>query len=302
MTNRLHLYTFLLVFCLSFVLPGYPENTLDIPATLSNALAEIRVFNFSDAYNAYAQVRAATEEGSETWQEATFCLAVCAQQRTPLQQSSIDEAEALYNEILEKTPNSKYAPRATMNIGRVYELSDFHEDPVDLEKARAYYENVIERWPHERIASEAALRVAASYIQTYEDDNVAKGIAFLEKWLEDHPDDPLVALMWQYLGKMYLYPVENYAKSFECYERADSFGILTKTQRGNIYWNMAKIAEEQLTNRTAAVKYYTKIITDEPTSGKAYESQIALRRLGAPVPEISIFTRAISTNTPRAKE
>ncbi len=296
MTHTHVTYIFLPIFTLFTVVCSRAEDTLETRTLLSNALAEIRVFNFADAYKKYAQLRISAEAGSETWQEATFCQAVTAQQRSPVQKASIIEAEELYKSILEKTPDSKYAPRATMNIGRIYELNDFYDDVVDLEKARAYYEKVIEQWPEKRIASEAALRVAASYLQTYESNKVVKGIAFLEEWLFQHPDDPLASLMWQYAGKTYMYPLKNYAKSFECYKHADKYGILTKTQRGNIYWNMAKMAEEELNDRDSAVTYYTKIITDEPTSGKAYESQLALRRLGASVPEITIFSGVESTN------
>ena len=86
-----------------------------------------------------------------------------------------------------------------------------------------------------------------------------------------------------------MYPVENYEQAVRSYMMADDLGILTKSTRGMIYWNIAQMAENQMSNRNIAVQYYTKIITDEPTSGKAYEAQVALRRLGAPVPEITIF-------------
>jgi len=46
------------------------------------------------------------------------------------------------------------------------------------------------------------------------------------------------------------------------------------------------------------VQYYTKIVVETPNSGKAYEAQLALKRLNsehpelkAPIPDIDIFRK-----------
>jgi hypothetical protein len=56
-----------------------------------------------------------------------------------------------------------------------------------------------------------------------------------------------------------------------------------------VWWRIARIAEEHLKDRDTAIAYYTKICVDAQTSGRAFEAQIALHRLGAPVPELTAF-------------
>ena len=66
--------------------------------------------------------------------------------------------------LLEKTPASRFAPRATLNLGRIYELRDFAGDQINLGLAIRYYQNVIDQWPDKPIASEAVLRLGSAYI------------------------------------------------------------------------------------------------------------------------------------------
>ena len=176
-----------------------------------------------------------------------------------------------------------------LNLGRIEELSDYYQDYVDLVAARTWYQKVADKYPGQLIASEATLRIASTYIQTYEDDQILKGIDILKKWLAEYPQDELASAMWQYLGDTYFYPIEDYAKSLSCYRNAEQIGFIEKYRRGQVYWRMAVMADRFLNDREAAVEYYTKIITVAPTSGKAYESQLALERLGAPVPRIEIL-------------
>jgi len=105
--------------------------------------------------------------------------------------------------------------------------------------------------------------------------------------------------MWQYLGDTYFYPLDKYAESLSCYRKAEKIGFIEKYRRGPVYWRMAAMADRFLNDRQAAIEYYTKIITVVPTSGKAYESQLALERLGAAVPKIEIFENLIPDSDDR---
>ena len=256
---------------------------------LATAVGEVALFNFKKGYELSRAVLEETVAPSPEWQQATFLAAVCAQQVSPPTRAMIEEAGRLYRLLLEKTPDSKYAPRTMMNLGRIEELSDYYEDEVDLAAARHWYEKVVEGWPDRPVAGEATLRIAATHIQTYDDEQVRTGAALLETWLAAHPDDPLASAMWQYLGDTYFFPLASYRQSLECYARADGIGFLEKGREGPVYWRMAAMADRHLADREEAVKYYTRIIERTPTSGKAYEAQLALARLGAPVPEIRIF-------------
>lgn len=260
-----------------------------VPNQLVTAAAEAALFNFNKGYELSRAVLTGAAAPSSTWQQATFLAAVCAQQMSPPTRAMIEEAARLCRSLLDKAPASKYVGRAMMNLGRIEELSDYYGDQVDLAAARRCYERVLERWPDSAIAGEALLRIAATHIQTYDDEEVRKGVALLQDWLAEHPDDALASAMWQYLGDTYFFPLASYRRSLECYARADDIGFLEKGRQGPVYWRMAVMADRHLGDREEAAKYYTKIITETPTSGKAYEAQLALARLGAAVPEIRIF-------------
>jgi len=253
---------------------------------------EIGYVNFERARGFFRKAVAVAAEGSPVWQQAVFGQAVCAQHISPPTKASIDEAVSLYKMLLEKTPDSPLAARTMMNLGRIAELRDYGGDTPDLEAAREWYIRVRDRFMNEPIAGEATLRIAATYIQTYEPEQVRKGVEILHAWLADHPKDELASAMWQYLADTYFYPLRDYRRSVECYEKADAIGWTDVANKGPIYWRVANLADRFLNDRATAIKYYTKIIRETPNSGKAYESQLALRRLGVPeeqIPRITIL-------------
>ena len=256
---------------------------------LLQAAEEVAVFDFARGYEVFAEAMTESERGSDVWQAAVLGKAICRQQVSPVTRAAVEEAASLYQELLQVSADSAHAARALMNLGRIAELSDYNNDQMDLVKARSRYQQVVDRWPTAEIAGEATLRIASTYIQTYRKEEVLQGITLLEKWLADHPDDVLASAMWHYLGDTYMYPLEDYKSSLDCYERADNLGLLEKGREGPVYWRMAVLADRMLQDRARAVRYYTKIVEVVPTSGKAYEAQLALKRLGAPVPEIHIF-------------
>jgi tetratricopeptide (TPR) repeat protein len=259
-------------------------------ALLRSALEEISHFNFDGAYASFIQVQRNTLVGSDEWQEATFGAATCAQQTLPPSQAKAQEARELYQLLLEKSPQSKYAPRTMMNLGRLAELRDYFGDAVDPSRARQWYQQVVERWPDDPIAGEATLRIAATYIQTYDIEQVRVGIALLESWLVKHPRDPLAGGMWSYLADMNFLPMQNYARSIECYRQADRFRFADRNRQGQVYWRAAVNADRYLNDRDTAVHFYTKLIADVPNSGMGYAAQVALKRLGAAVPEIQLYS------------
>jgi tetratricopeptide (TPR) repeat protein len=263
---------------------------------LSEAAQETAYLNFERAYTLYSGVRASSTEGSAAWQEAVYGQAISAQQITPGSAGRINEATQLYTLLLDKTPDSKFAPRATMNLGRILELSDYYGDGIDLEGARGWYAKAAERWANDPIASEATLRIAGTYIQTFKTEQVHQGIDLLESWLKAHPNDPLASAMLQYAGDTYYYPLRQYDKALACYVKVDELGWMDDSNKGASYWRMARLADRFVHDRELAIRYYTKIITDTPTSGKAYESQEALKRLGvADPPAIMIRSRSPAT-------
>jgi tetratricopeptide (TPR) repeat protein len=169
------------------------------------------------------------------------------------------------------------------------ELRDYYEDPVDLDAARHWYQRVIDDWPDLPIAGEATLRLAATFVQTYDPAQVRHGVELVETWLATREDEPLAAGMWQYLGDTYFYPLADHETSLRCYRKAEAIGFLDSNNVGTLCWRMAILAERFLEDRDRAVEYYGKVIRSGAASGKGYQAQLALERLGAPVPELRLF-------------
>ena len=236
------------------------------------------------------------QNGSAAWRKAAYGKAVCAQQITPAKKRLIDEAQVLFETLLEKYPDSRFAPRAMLNLGRICELRDYAGDKRDLAKARALYSDVVRKWPDKPIASEATLRLAAAYAQTYEVKTAEKGVAVLEKWLAAHPDEPLAPAMYQCLGNTYRFPLKNYAKAVHNYVKADEIGLFSKGWITLYYWRIAVIADRYAASekingesgREVAIRYYGKIISDYPYSGKSFESWLALKRMKADIPDVRV--------------
>ena len=282
-----------------FAAAGPARAADDDDRKLRAAVQEAAFYNLERAEELFREVMDGSPPGSDRWAQAAFGAATARQHRLPLKAANAQEALRLFRDLAAKAPQSKYAPRATYNAGRILEQVDEFGDPQDLEGARAEYQTVLDEWPTDLIASEAAMRIAGTYVQTFDEPRVRRGVRVLEDWLVAHPDDRLASTMWQYLAETYFFPLQDYARSVQCYEKVDAIGWVDKGNQGPDYWRIAQMAERYLNDRATAVKYYTKIVIETPTSGKAYESQRALERLGAPEPEVALF-KALEGAAPTA--
>lgn len=281
--RRLLLAAILSIFC-GFL--GAVERTID--EALQLATQGLSQFSFDvPQQKLFREVRSRAAPGSPQWQQATYGLAVCKQFQTPNQAES-EMAEALFRELLSTSPDSRFAPRAVLSLGRIAELPDYHQDVIRLDEARTRYREVISRWNDQPIAGEAAFRLAASYTQTGKADDSRQGIAVLHEWLTSHPSDPLAPSMWQWLGEVHFLHLQEPALALDCYLKADALGLQWTSREGILWWRMAKLAE-QVQRRDVAIVYYTKICTKAQTSGRAFESQLALGRLGVQPPELTAF-------------
>lgn len=254
---------------------------------LKDAATEVSYLSFDRALPLFQQAGKLAAPGSPQAEQALFGQAVCLQQITPAAADRIGEASAVYRKLAEKP--GPLAAQSMMALGRIAELVDYLGDAPDRPAARQWYEKAREASGDSgELADEATLRIAATYIQEMDSDSVKKGISILTDWLAKHPKNPLASAMWQYAANTYLYPLNDYGQALECYMKADALGLMEKGREGPVYWRMANLAD-RLGRNDIAITYYTKIIEKTPTSGKAYESQLALKRLGAPVPQIKLF-------------
>ncbi|MGF1632914.1 MAG: tetratricopeptide repeat protein [Phycisphaerae bacterium] len=278
---------------------GAEDEEAELAAELQAAAAEASRFSFEEAYNAFGRVMQEATPGSEIWREAAFGRAISAQHRLPPGAGLIAEAERLFGEIIESAPQSPLAARSMLTLGRIRELRDYPGDEIDLPAAIGWYEKVLATYPELPIRHEATVRLAGAYIQQFEDESaVRKGIGILEAYLAAYPTtdvNPLAGLMWQYLGDSYFSRLGDEPAALEAYLKAVDVGLIDIVQAGKIYWRTAVLAE-RAGRPEVAIAFYQRIITETPRSGRAYESQLALKRLreetddpSIAIPEIKLF-------------
>lgn len=274
------------------LLPGSAHATS--PDDLSLARQAVVELDWRQVQRRYEPIRASASVGDAAWLESTYCLALAQHHVQPPDATTIGSARSLYQEVIDRAPQSRWAARAMLNIGRIEELRDYPTDVVDLDAARSHYERVVALFPKDPIAGEATLRAAATLVMAYDAPEYAKvrqGVALLERWLQQYPDEPLASVMWQYAGDSYFRPLADYANALRCYEEVDRLGWVDRGNQGPWYWRCALLAERELNLPDVAAKYYAKIIVETPNSGKAYEAMEALRRMGRPVPSSPMFER-----------
>ncbi len=284
---------------------------------------EYSYFNFDGAYAYHDAAVNMLEEGSDDWQHAIFARANAAYQINPPDEAYIQQAKADWEKLIEVAPEGPYAARSMLNLGRLAELRDYRYDNFGLqgenfagegtenlgkpmvEVAREYYQAVLDRFPGTDYASEAVLRIAGTYIQTYDKEQVKQGIELLEAWLKENPQDPFASVMWQYLGDTWYDQFENYEDpddyshfipAIDAYLQADApeiGNLIQKGREGPVYWRMAIMSHRIWLNadtlqniegfrskdfyRNVAVEYYTRMIKRVPKFGKGYRAWLRLK-------------------------
>ncbi len=266
---------------------GAAEQT--VAELLAKASTGLTQFTFDWPQPLFREALGRATPGSEEWTQAAFGLATCRLYVNPVTVEGVTEATTLFEQILAKAPTSRFAPNACMTLGRIAEQPDFYQDPADLSAARLRYQEVMNKWPDLPMAGEAALRLAGTYATTNTPADGKLAIATLLDWLKVHPEDPLAAAMYQFMGDTTYLRLSDKAGSLPFYLKADELGLPSRTKAWKIHWRIAQTAEREANNVPLAIRYYTRICNDSQTSGKAFEAQLALARLGAPVPDLTAF-------------
>ncbi|MEM9419367.1 MAG: hypothetical protein AAGA25_10010 [Planctomycetota bacterium] len=283
----------LLVTTLLFFLiqsPSQSQENESLNLLLEEASKELTYFNFDLAYKLYGKaVSEADAPGSDTWLQVRFGLALAAQHRSPATRALIDEAIENYQSIADQSPDSPFAARSVLNLGRIDEIRDYLGDEIDLEGAREHYRQVFENWPDQDIADQAALFYATTYFQDFKDlDGVNTGLEFLEGWITSRDDRAGASMIWEVMGQVRYHHLRDYAGAVRCFIKADDLGLTDPNGAGILYWQIGQTAQQQLNDLPTAIHYYKKIITDAPRSGRAFNAQLALEDLQAKQPGLNI--------------
>lgn len=263
------------------------KDTLTV--AFKQATEELVCFNFQVSYQMFGKLLVSLPTEHPLYFKSIYAKATCAQHITPPTHALINEASTLFEQIIKQCKDDQLVGRSMINLGRIAELRDYPGDEIDLVKAREHYMKVVERFGGSDLADEAMLWTAGTYIQSVADkESKLQGIKLLEQWLKDRPDNAFASPMWTYLAQTYQLDLLDLPKALRCYLKADQIGLPVDSQVSMIYWRMATIAEKVPDALDTAVNYYQKIIRITPTSGRAFEAQLALERLSKAHPEMKI--------------
>lgn len=277
--------------CISFSACPRSISAQDKTGTLlDEASRELTFFNFDTAYKLFTEVQGRTEPtGSPQWLQAMLGRALSAQNKTPATRQALDEAQQQYRSLIDSAPESLFAARATLQLGRIAEVRDFGGDVVDLEAARVFYLQVTEGWPADAIADEAALRYADTYFQRFGDpEAVAQGVDFLESWVEGRDDRPMASVIWEVIAMVKHEQLVDYAGALAAFLKADELGLAEPNVAGALYYRAAKLAEREVGDLDTAVQLYQKVIVEAPRSGRAFNAQLALEAIRESNPAMDI--------------
>jgi tetratricopeptide (TPR) repeat protein len=267
---------------------GAPLPDPALSTELLAAAREIGYFDYRSAEPHFEKAIALAKPDSDDWATALYGKATCLYHMTPVSVDNVAQATALFTQTWKARPDSRAGRLAALALGRIAELRDFLTDSADLPLARTWYQAVIDKAPDSPEADLAALRLAGTYIQTYDKAQCLQGIEILQKWLASHPPDknPLAAGMHLYIADTYFYPLGNDKAALDNYLKADAIGLPPTGKESTLYWRMATLADTRLNDPKTAIACYEKILKITPTSGKSFEAQLALTRLRSVLPPL----------------
>jgi tetratricopeptide (TPR) repeat protein len=270
-------------------LSGCGSEPVKNPQTVYNEGVEaLTGFRFDLATAAFDQVAETVPAGSPLQVKALLGSAICSHHKAPVTSSAVDRAVELYSKVIAVAPTSPESVLAEFHLGRIAEQVDFIGDKANLAAAREHYRKVIDRDPTAVIAGEATFRLMGTYVQTLDPAQVHEGIALASARVAKFPQDPWVGALWQGMGDAWNRVLNDPRKTIECFNYALAAGLPEPTRAWEVYWCIGCL-QEQLGDKDAAVKAYSEIIVHYPTSGKAWEAQIAIKRLGVEPPPLRWF-------------
>lgn len=287
-----------LFFCFLSLSPQPVAAQDKTEALFDAATLELTYFNFDTAHGLFVDLQGQIETtGSELWLKATLGRALSAHNKTPATRQALDEAWGEYESLVVAAPESIFAARALIQLGRVAEVRDYGGDEIDLDAARAYYRQVTEGWPDASIADEAALRYADTYFQRFDEPAVvAQGVQYLEDWAKGRDEQPLASVIWEVIATVKGDQLEDSQGALNAYLKVESLGLAEPNSAGTLYYRAARLAEREVGDTPTAIRLYQKVITEAPRSGRAFNAQLALEalRVSHPamdidIPEIKMF-------------
>lgn len=242
--------------------------------------------NFKRARRLFEDIRAGTPSGSPTWISSTLGLAVSLHHSQPDVRADKELAAELYDELIAGRTNVTVLPQALLMRARLEDQVDYAGDKPDRVAAGKLYRRIRSTFPSSRQAGEATLYMGHAAAMSGKVTDARASIRDIEQWISDHPAGQMVSLQWELIGRLNMYPIDDPGAAVDAFIKAEVAGLPPMTQMDAYFWRIANLAD-RAGDRANAVRYFRRIIIEEPRSGYGYESQLRLKELGETPPPLT---------------
>lgn len=260
--------SFLGLISLIFLLHGCGQGTLDDKqktTLINDGVAALEFFDFEKAYKSFSEVRPFLTEGTREWEEVTYGLALSAWHKSPPDGFMVGLATELFHELINQGSSPEIVAQVRLDLGRIYEITDFPGDKVNVEKAQKEFETVMAQNPGNDFGYQGMLRLAQTYVQELSTSSAEKATALISDYITKYPDNPWKAVAAQYMGDVYFKYLEDNTKALESYKIVKAVGFPNRSKADVYTWRMGILAERTGQQREA-IEYFNEVVTDYPRS------------------------------------
>ncbi|WOO41277.1 tetratricopeptide repeat protein [Rubellicoccus peritrichatus] len=232
---------------------------------IESGVAALEFFDFKKAYEDLSKVRPQLEEGSKQWEEVTYGLALAAWHTSPPDGFMVGLATELFQDLINQGKSPEIIAQVRLDLGRIYEITDFPGDKVNVEKAQQEFETVMKQNPGNDYGYQGMLRLAQTYVQELDTANAEKAANLISDYIARYPESEWKSVAAQYLGDIYYMYLGDDTKALEAYKIAKAAGFPNKSSMDVYIWRMGILAERTGKDRDAT-DYFYEIVTEYPRS------------------------------------
>jgi len=244
---------------------GPKASVLSVEDQVKEGVQALQIFDYEQSRDILFEVQPKVDSSNEAlWTLATYSYALSAWHDSPPVEENVVIAKALFEELIERYPNSLYASFALIDLGRIAEIKDFPKDESDVGAARAYYRQAIDQFPDSDVAVRATLNLAQTYAQELEEAPVRQAIQLLEDRLPQL-EGGWAGLYAQYIAHLYAYYLKDREAAIQPYLKAVEFGLPRASDGDISLWQLGLLAED-VGQAMTAVDSYSQLIQDYPRS------------------------------------
>jgi len=267
--------------------PGCQEPVGSVEEHLSRGEEALSVYDFKSAYKDFAAAYPQISESDPVWPRATYVLGLAAWNMTPPTDAFQQEAIGHFERLIKKVDAPGMVHRSLLNLARIHEVRDFPGDAVDVGKAREYYRRVIEGDGGADLTARAVARMAQTYVDEITTEGIKKAVDLLEEFLSEASPDSFTVPLWQYLGELYGFELDNPGAALRSFLHAEAIGFANESKADLYLWRMAQWADAA-GDVDSSIRLYQKIVRDEPRSNYRSTSRHRLVALAERFPEREI--------------